>query len=195
MSDEMQLSPQGLFALALHEGIVPGPYKDSVGVWTYGIGRTAAAGPPDPVKMKRGMPLNLDAELIRVVELFARDAQRYTADVRRALRRPVEQHQFDALVSFHYNTGAIARATLTKLVNAGDIDGAANAFMNWTKPPEVAKRRSAEKQLFQRGIYPSGDIPVWGVTVTGRVIWRKAATLQRAQFLAMVEKKTAEART
>lgn len=192
MSD-LKVSPQGMFALALHEGIVPGPYKDSVGVWTYGIGRTAAAGAPDPAKMKRGMPLNLDAELLRVVELFTVDAQRYADDVNKALRRPVEQHQFDALVSFHYNTGAIARASLTKRVNIGDFDGAAILFMHWTKPKEVTERRRAEQRLFRDGIYPSGDIPVWGVTVTGRVIWRKAATLQRAQFLAMVEKKTERA--
>ncbi|NCC29918.1 MAG: lysozyme, partial [Gammaproteobacteria bacterium] len=113
---DAKVSPQGMFALAMHEGIVPGPYKDSVGVWTYGIGRTASAGPPDPAKMKRGMPLNLDAEIRRVVDLYARDIERYADDVRRALRRPVKQHQFDAMVSFHYNTGGIARASLTKLV-------------------------------------------------------------------------------
>ena len=40
----MKTSDAGLFALALHEGIVPAPYKDSVGVLTYGIGHTLGAG-------------------------------------------------------------------------------------------------------------------------------------------------------
>ena len=40
----MKTSDAGIFALALHEGIVPGPYRDSVGVWTYGIGHTLGAG-------------------------------------------------------------------------------------------------------------------------------------------------------
>ena len=33
---------------------------------------------------------------------------------------PLAPHEFDALVSFHYNTGAIARAALTGAFNAGD---------------------------------------------------------------------------
>ena len=57
----MKTSDAGLFAIALHEGIVPGPYFDSVGVLTYGIGHTLGAGYPDPAKMQRGMPTNLDA--------------------------------------------------------------------------------------------------------------------------------------
>lgn len=32
----MKTSDRGIFALAKHEGIVPAPYLDSVGVWTYG---------------------------------------------------------------------------------------------------------------------------------------------------------------
>jgi hypothetical protein len=36
----MRVSPQGIAELASHEGIVPYPYLDSVGVWTLGIGHT-----------------------------------------------------------------------------------------------------------------------------------------------------------
>ena len=32
----MQTSERGIVALISHEGIVPGPYRDSVGVWTFG---------------------------------------------------------------------------------------------------------------------------------------------------------------
>ncbi|WP_428141663.1 glycoside hydrolase family protein, partial [Bradyrhizobium sp.] len=35
-------------ALISHEGIVLSRYKDSVGVWTIGVGHTKAAGNPDP---------------------------------------------------------------------------------------------------------------------------------------------------
>lgn len=41
----IKVSPEGMFTLALHEGLVPGPYRDSVGVWTYGIGHTSRAKP------------------------------------------------------------------------------------------------------------------------------------------------------
>ena len=48
-------------------------------------------------------------------ERFARDLDRFVCGVERAIgAAPTRQNQFDALVSFHYNTGAIAKATLTK---------------------------------------------------------------------------------
>jgi len=37
---------RGLLALILHEGVVPAPYLDVKNIWTFGIGHTAAAGPP-----------------------------------------------------------------------------------------------------------------------------------------------------
>ena len=44
----MHMTDRGLLALVRHEGLVPGPYLDVKQVWTFGIGHTAAAGPPDP---------------------------------------------------------------------------------------------------------------------------------------------------
>ncbi|WP_415128195.1 hypothetical protein [Paracoccus sp. (in: a-proteobacteria)] len=51
----MQVSDKGVAFLVAHEGIVPGPYLDGVGVWTFGIGHTAAAGAPIPKDLPRGM--------------------------------------------------------------------------------------------------------------------------------------------
>jgi lysozyme len=42
----MHTTDRGLLALIRHEGVVPGPYLDVKDVWTFGIGHTAAAGPP-----------------------------------------------------------------------------------------------------------------------------------------------------
>ncbi len=42
----MQTTDRGLLALIRHEGVVPGPYLDVKDIWTFGIGHTAAAGPP-----------------------------------------------------------------------------------------------------------------------------------------------------
>ena len=179
----MKTSDAGLFALALHEGIVPAPYKDSVGVWTYGIGHTLGAGYPDPEKMLRGMPADLDAALRDVFDLFRRDVAKYEAAVNRAVKVPVTQAQFDALVSFHYNTGAIGRASLVKRLNAGDVAGAAAGFMAWKKPPEIIPRRKAEQELFAKGVYPKGLVTVWQVSGAGRVIWKPARRLDMQQVL------------
>jgi len=188
----MKASDAGLFALALHEGIVPAPYKDSVGVWTYGIGHTLGAGYPDPAKMQRGMPSNLDAALRDVFDLFRRDVAKYEAAVNRAVKVPITQAQFDALVSFHYNTGAIGRASLVKRLNAGDVAGATAGFMAWKKPPEIIERRKAEQALFAKGVYPKGLVTVWQVSGAGRVIWKPARRLSKDQVLALLDGPVAE---
>ena len=65
------------------------------------------------------------------------------------------QSKFDAVVSFAYNAGLgnYQRSTIRMKVNRGDWEGAAEAFMSWTKAggKEVAglvKRRKAEVALF-----------------------------------------------
>ncbi|SET74061.1 lysozyme [Oceanicella actignis] len=165
----MQMTDRGLVALARHEGIVPGPYRDATGTWTFGIGHTAAARPPDPGAMPRGMPDDLEAGIREAFRVFRADLAHYEADVRRAVTVPLKPHEFDALVSFHYNTGGIARAALTRHLNAGNRVAAANAFLNWRRPASIIPRREAERDLFRHGRYPGGTIPVWSVDCAGRV--------------------------
>jgi GH24 family phage-related lysozyme (muramidase) len=50
---------------------------------------------------------------------------------------PLAPHEFDALVSFHYNTGGIAKAALTRHLNAGNRVAAADAFLNWRRPASI----------------------------------------------------------
>ncbi|WP_435168325.1 lysozyme [Falsirhodobacter sp. 1013] len=182
----MQVSDQGLVALMQHEGIVPGPYMDSVNVATYGIGHTAAAGAPDPADLPLGMPADLDTALADVAAVFRRDIARYTADVLKAVRVDLAPHELDALVSFHYNTGAIAQASLTEALNAGDRARAGALFLNWKKPAEILPRRTAERDLFLHGTYPEGVVTVWQVDTRRRVIWTPARTLSAAEALALM---------
>lgn len=182
----MKTSDRGVIALIGHEGIVPGPYFDSKGVLTYGVGHTAAAGGPDPARMVRGMPDDLDAALLRVFEVFRADLARYEAAVSAAIKVPVTQAEFDAAVSFHYNTGAIGRASWVKALNAGDRRAAAAQIMNWRKPAEIIARREAEQRLFRDGAYPDSRINVWPVDTAGRVTWRPVRVLTAAEALALL---------
>lgn len=166
----MKLSDRGLLEIAEHEGIVPAPYRDSVGVWTFGVGHTAAAGGLDPEAMARGMPANLDGAIEEALRLFRSDVAKYERRVNDAIKVPLEQHEFDALVSFDFNTGGIDRARLTAAINAGDPK-ASRHFMGWLRPPEIRKRRTAEMRLFETGDYDANgtSIPVWRVDDTGRL--------------------------
>ncbi|MES2698165.1 MAG: lysozyme, partial [Pseudomonadota bacterium] len=82
------------------------------------------------------------------------DLARFAAEVTRALGlAATNQAQFDALVSFHYNTGAIARASLTRKHCAGDYAGAAREFARWVRAggkvlPGLVRRRTAEATLY-----------------------------------------------
>ena len=183
----MQMTDRGLLALVRHEGLVPGPYLDVAGVWTFGIGHTAAAGSPDPARMPRGMPGDIDAGIREAFRVFRTDLARYEADVLRAVKVPLAPHEFDALVSFHYNTGGIARAALTRHLNAGNRAAAADAFMGWLKPAAIRSRREAERDLFRHARYPTGTIPVWAVDRNGRVDFsRPIRRLTEAGALALL---------
>lgn len=86
---------------------------------------------------------------------LAEDLDRYAADVAAAIGSALTtQSQFDALVSFHYNTGAIARATLTQRHVAGDHAGAAREFARWNRAggrvlQGLVNRRASEAELYQ----------------------------------------------
>ena len=112
--------------------------------WTIGWGATGAG-------IRAGLAwtqAECDARLTR-------DLERYARDVARAIgTAATTQSQFDALVSFHYNTGAIAKATLTRLHIAGRYREAAAEFAKWVNAggkrlPGLIRRRSAEAALYR----------------------------------------------
>ena len=111
--------------------------------WTIGWGATGAGIGPGTVWTQA----QCDARL-------AADLTRFAAEVAHALgNAPTTPEQFDAMVSFHYNTGAIARATLTRLHRAGDHAGAAAEFGKWVhagrrKLTGLVRRRAAEAALY-----------------------------------------------
>lgn len=185
----MKTSDKGIAFLVAHEGVVPGPYFDSVGVLTYGIGHTKAAGDPDPASLPRGMPDDLDAALREVFTVFRRDLAKYEAAVTKALgNTPVEQHEFDAAVSFHYNTGAIGRAAWVDLWKRGQkADAARSMLANWRKPAEIIGRRTAERDLFLTGTYGADKATVWQVNAAGKIVWKQARRLSQDDILRLMD--------
>ena len=173
----MRTSIKGLVAIAKSEGIVPAPYLDPVGVWTFGIGHTAMSGDPDPEKMPRGMPEDVDAAIRYAVSLFQKHIQKYEQEVSRAVTVPLQQHEFDALVSFHFNTGAIFKASATDALNRGDKEDAARRLTLYNKGrvngqlvqlEGLVRRREEERRMFLFGNYPSEGITIWKVNANNK---------------------------
>ena len=134
------------------------------------------------------MPADLDGGIYEAFRVFRADLATYEAEVLAAVTVPLAPHEFDALVSFHYNTGGITRASLTRHLNAGDREAAARAFLNWRRPAEIIPRREAERDLFRHGRYPGGPIPVWFVDPAGRVDFsRPVRRLAESEALAFLQ--------
>jgi lysozyme len=140
----MDLSRIGEAALIAREGRRLEAYRDSVGIWTIGVGHTAAAGPPLPRAGLRITAAECDA-------IFARDVARFVRTVDGALPAPLPQHAFDALVSLTFNIGpaAFLRSTVLRRLRAGDRAGAAEAMLMWNRPAVLIPRRQAEYDQFR----------------------------------------------
>lgn len=156
----MKLTPKMVAEIASHEAIVREAYKDSVGVWTWGIGVTDESG--HKVKRYRDNPQTHE----RVFEVFVWLLEnKYLPDVLKAFRnRSLTETQLAAALSFHYNTGGIRRASWVKKWLAGDMKGARRSFMSWKKPASIIPRRKKERDLFFDGKWTNdGTVMEWPV--------------------------------
>lgn len=139
----MQLSSQGLALIRRHEGLRLDAYLDPVGIPTIGYGST--------LNVSMGQSITEQEAL----ELLLADVERFEDAVRESVNVPINQHQFDALVSLCFNIGegAFKRSTLLRKLNAGDHAGAADEFLRWKHAggrvlPGLVTRRDDERRLF-----------------------------------------------
>lgn len=196
----MQTSPRGLVALMRHEGIVPAPYLDTARVWTFGIGHAETSGlPPNPRLMPRGMPVDWRGALPEVFRLFRLRLAPYERGVRQAVKVPVTQTEFDALVSLCFNIGseALGRSSVVRHLNSGKRVWAADAFRAWNKHRDgtgklvvsegLTRRRTEERVLFLTGTYASGPVPIYSADAQGR-LGRVIERMSEAQVLAALER-------
>lgn len=155
-SAERRLGPEGAALIKRWEGCAklrpdgrveayPDPGSADGHPWTIGWGSTGPDVAPGTVWTRA----ECDAR-------FDKDLARYAAEVACAIRpAPTTQHQFDALVSFHYNTGAIAKAPLTRRHVAGDFATARAEFGKWVHNDGkvlsgLVRRRAEEAELYGR---------------------------------------------
>ena len=123
----------------------PDPGSADGSPWTIGWGATGPGIGPGT----RWSAAQCDARL-------EQDLARYAAEVAAAIgTAPTTLGQFDALVSFHYNTGSIASATLTAKHNAGDHAGARAEFGRWVRNDGAVLRGLVRRREEEAALYGS----------------------------------------
>lgn len=137
----MNFSKGGLDLTKQFEGCRYKAYRDGGGVWTIGFGHT------------HGVHEGMSCTQKEAEAWLEQDVQNAVAQVNKCLTIIVTQDEFDALVDFEFNTGALRKSTLLKLLNAGDCEGAAAEFAKWDKDngkrvAGLARRRKAEHDKF-----------------------------------------------
>lgn len=125
----LALSAAGFVGIVTHEGwsdrAVPPVPGD---VPTYGFGTTTRVD---------GSPVRL-GETITPPQAVARalqDVEAFEGALKRCVRVPLHQHEYDAYVSLSYNIGAQAfcRSTLVRRLNLGDYSGACQEILRWDR--------------------------------------------------------------
>lgn len=144
----MTVSAKGIDLICSFEGLRLTAYDDGVGIWTIGFGTIKY---PNGVRVKRGDTCTLE----QAKSYMKHDLIEFEHTVNSLVKVPLNQNQFDALVSLTYNigSGAFKSSTLLKKLNLSDYKGAADQFDVWVnaggkRMQGLANRRAKEKSLF-----------------------------------------------
>jgi lysozyme len=160
----MKTSEAGIQLIKSFEGCHNTPYRCPAALWTIGYGHVLY---PDQARLKTPERAlygikdehNRTFEYDEIDSILEKDLERFEAGVLRLCPASVDsQSQFDAIVSFSFNVGLgnLQSSTLRMQYNRGDIEGAADEFLKWTKASGkvlkgLVRRREAERALFLTG--------------------------------------------
>lgn len=113
----MQTSNNGIALIEQFEGNKLQAYQDVKGVWTIGTGTTIY---PNGQRVKKGDVIT-QAQSIQYLRNHITGVEN---SINTLVKVPLNQNQFDALVSLVYNigTGAFSRSTILQKLNSGDYD-------------------------------------------------------------------------
>lgn len=144
----MKVDSAGIDLISQFEGLRLNAYDDGVGVWTIGWGTTVY---PNGVKVKKGDKITLD----QAKQYKSHDLAKFEKAVNDVVKVPLNQNQFNALVSLAYNIGvsAFTNSTLVKRLNEGNYKAAADQFLVWVNAGSkrmqgLVNRRNKEREVF-----------------------------------------------
>jgi len=137
------INSAGLALIKEYEGYSGHAYADTGGVATLGWGHT------------RGVQMGQSCTPEQAEVWLEADLESAEKDVTAAVKVPLTDNQYAALVSFTFNLGgpALRKSTLLRLLNAGDYAGAGGQFKFWVydngkKLKGLIRRRAAEEALW-----------------------------------------------
>ena len=138
----MAITESTLDTIIGFEGKKNKAYKDTRGLWTIGVGHLIK---PDEQHLIE--TVLTDDE---VHTLLKHDLSWCDEAIGSSVRVPLNQNQYDALYSLCFNIGGtnFAKSTVVKKINENDMQGAADAILNWNKPEVLVNRRKRERALF-----------------------------------------------
>ena len=160
----MKVSAAAIKTIKCHEGVKTRPYQCPALIWSVGVGHVidpSHAAVKYEERRSLPIPAGWDRTLTmdEVDAILAQDLARFERGVARLCPAALgHQGQFDALVSFAFNVGLgnLQRSSIRMRYNRGDVEGAADAFLMWTKAAGkvltgLVKRRNDERAMFLGG--------------------------------------------
>lgn len=144
-----RMSLKGIDFLIQREGFKNKAYKDSKGYWTIGVGHKIML--PQENDLLTKVLTNFE-----VRELLKKDIKRFENAVNSSILLPINQNQFDALVSLAFNIGenGFKGSTLAKRINLkSNVNDLINGFMMWNSGGLLLSRRALEARLYTTGNY------------------------------------------
>ncbi len=150
----LALSAAGLAAITTYEG-----YRDTVYVPIPGDVPTAGYGHADI-----RLPVGKRIDKQQALKWLDEDTKKAQEAIKRCVKVPLTQAEFDAYTSFTLNAGtaAFCNSTLVKLLNQANYKAACDQLHRWVysngkKIKGLENRRNMETLTCTSGIYPKTD--------------------------------------
>jgi len=148
INDSLKTSKKGLEHIIKWEGLVLKSYICPAGKPTIGVGHVILPGENYQEITKE-----------QALKILAKDVQRFENAIKKHITTPLNQNQFDALVSFIFNTGegGIINTGLQRAINSRNFDSVPKKLEEWSRfrvggvlriNKGLLNRRKSEGQLF-----------------------------------------------
>jgi lysozyme len=158
----MSLDKRVIDMIKHHEGVRTKPYQCPALIWTVGVGHVIDQSHIRvPLAERKALPIpdgwDRTLSMGEVDEMLAKDLQSFENGVRRLCPNGLTPGRLGALTSFAFNVGLgnLQRSTIRMKHNRGDYDGAAEAFMAWTKAGGKELKGLVNRRKDERALYLS----------------------------------------